>query len=134
MSTMAWFLDARIPVDIRTAVMQAPVADGIAVLMEAGIAADHRSAGTRIFQPAAPQDRRHGTDCACCTLRSPLAEALSVLFLDRVRGQAAFNSVVVIVSSPEAAEQAIETLRNDPLLAARFRPAPPEEKQDGIEA
>ncbi|APH53376.1 Hypothetical protein GbCGDNIH9_0153 [Granulibacter bethesdensis] len=134
MSTMAWFLDARIPVDIRTAVMPTPVADGVAMLMEAGIAAENRPANTRIFQPAAPRDRRHGADCACCTLRSPLAEALSVLFLDRVRGQVDFNSVVVIMSSPEAAEQAIETLRNDPLLAARFRPVPPAEKQDGIEA
>lgn len=57
---------------------------------------------------------QHG-GCACCRVPSDLVTLLRRLFLERVRGETAFDAVV-IEGSPDLAEAAL----TDPLVAARY--------------
>ena len=57
---------------------------------------------------------QHG-GCTCCRVPSDLVTLLRQLFLERVRGEIAFDAVVV-EGSPELAEAAL----TDPLVAARY--------------
>ena len=62
----------------------------------------------------------HGAECACCVARSPAAQALSHLFLQRARGEVAFfRRVVVEEQDLEAAVRA--ALQSDSVAGARFR-------------
>ncbi len=62
----------------------------------------------------------HGAGCACCVARSPAAQALGRLFMQRTRGEVAFfRRVLVEGRSLEAAVRA--ALQSDPVAAARFR-------------
>jgi hypothetical protein len=57
---------------------------------------------------------QHG-GCACCRVPSDLVTLLRQLFLERVRGETAFDAVM-IEGSPELADAAL----SDPLVAARY--------------
>ena len=63
----------------------------------------------------------HPAACACCSARTPAAEALGQLFTQRARGETAFFRRVLAVGGPEH-EAAIKTaLDRDPVVSARFR-------------
>ena len=65
---------------------------------------------------------QHDAGCACCVARTPAAQALARLFMQRARGEVAFfRRVVVEGQAEEAAVRA--ALQSDPVAAARFRPA-----------
>lgn len=71
---------------------------------------------------AVPEGTSHSIGCACCLPRGPVAEALSRLFLQRVRGDVKFFSEVVAVPRSAVGEAAIRAaLQEDPLVMARFR-------------
>ncbi|HEX3497740.1 MAG TPA: GTP-binding protein [Stellaceae bacterium] len=53
--------------------------------------------------------------CACCRAPSDLVTMLRQLFLDRVRGETAFDAVVI-----EGSENLVATAMEDPLVAARY--------------
>ncbi|HTR17566.1 MAG TPA: hypothetical protein VMI52_11110 [Acetobacteraceae bacterium] len=120
---MAVFLDARIPV----LVTRAPAAPGPedALLVEADAAgpeAHPASAGR--FTVAASG---HTAGCACCPPRSEVARALTRLFQARARGETPFfRQVVVVVAGEEGAASVGRALREDPLVSACYRAAPPE--------
>jgi G3E family GTPase len=57
---------------------------------------------------------QHG-GCACCRVPSDLVTLLRRLFLERVRGEIAFDTVVV-----EGSRELAETALSDPLIAARY--------------
>ncbi len=62
----------------------------------------------------------HDAGCACCMARTPAAQALSRLFMQRARGEVAFfRRVLVDGHDAEAAVRA--ALASDPVAAARFR-------------
>ena len=62
----------------------------------------------------------HDAGCACCAGRSPAAQALGRLFMQRARGEVAFFRRVLIEG--HAAEAAVRAaLQSDPVAAARFR-------------
>ena len=62
----------------------------------------------------------HDAGCACCVARTPAAQALSRLFMQRARGEVAFfRRVLVEGQALEAAVRA--ALHSDPVVAARFR-------------
>ena len=63
---------------------------------------------------------RHDAGCACCVARTPAAQALSDLFMQRARGQVAFfRRVLVDGDTAEAAVRA--ALQSDLMVVARFR-------------
>ena len=62
----------------------------------------------------------HDPGCACCVARTPAAQALSHLFVQRARGEVAFFRRVLV--DGQAAEAAVRAaLQSDPVAAARFR-------------
>ena len=62
----------------------------------------------------------HDAGCACCTARTPAAQTLSRLFMQRARGEVAFfRRVLVDGRDAEAAVRA--ALASDPVAVARFR-------------
>ncbi|BFL64131.1 Hypothetical protein HVIM_01278 [Roseomonas mucosa] len=119
---MVWNLDARIPLSPlpdMTALQQALQAGPPAALL---LPEGHPSLGgavaTARFQPFAS----HAVACACCGGRSPVAQALDRLFLDRVRGTCPwFDRVLALADTPEAAAMLQGALRQDAVVAARFR-------------
>ncbi|UPG74211.1 hypothetical protein MVG78_08855 [Roseomonas gilardii subsp. gilardii] len=119
---MAWTLDARIPLlplpdtaGLRQALRAGPPA--ALLLPEAAPDLDGPVATAR-FQPFAT----HAVACACCGGRSPLAQALDRLFLDRVRGVCPwFDRVLALADTPEVAAMLEGALRQDAVVAARFR-------------
>ena len=61
----------------------------------------------------------HMSACACCGGRSPAAQALDQLYLQRVRGEVAWFDRLV---APTAAEPAIrDAVATDRLIMARWR-------------
>ena len=63
----------------------------------------------------------HDAGCSCCLWRSPAAETLGRLFLQRARGEVAFFRRVLVVGN-SATEQAVRTaVQSDPVAVARFR-------------
>jgi len=114
---MAVFLDARIPLRFADAVPAEPDAAWL-IQGDAPV-----PAGGVVARFALP-DRApgHAADCACCAPRGPVADALSRLFLARVRGEVAFFRQVIAVPADAAGREAIAAaLRDDPLLAGRYR-------------
>ena len=62
----------------------------------------------------------HDAGCACCLGRTPAAQALGDLFMQRARGDVAFFRRVLV--DGHAAEAAVRAaLQSDPVAAARFR-------------
>ena len=79
-------------------------------------------AGIAVARFVLPAWGSHPAGCACCLPRGPVAEALTRLFLQRVRGEVAFFSEVVAVPASPAGEAALRAaLQADPLTLARFR-------------
>ena len=119
---MAWTLDARIPLSplpdaaaLRQALQSGPPA---ALLLPESHPGFGGAVATARFQPFAS----HAAACACCGGRSPVAQALDRLFLDRVRGTCPwFERVLALADTPEAAAMVEGALRQDAVVAARFR-------------
>ncbi|WP_145134824.1 hypothetical protein [Roseomonas gilardii] len=119
---MAWTLDARIPLSplpdmaaLRQALQAGPPA---ALLLPEGHHGLGGAVATARFQPFAS----HAAACTCCGGRSPVAQALDRLFLDRVRGTCPwFERVLALADTPEAAAMLEGALRQDAVVAARFR-------------
>ena len=64
----------------------------------------------------------HPQACTCCGGRSPLASAMDRLFLARVKGQAPwFDRVVALLPGEEARAALVAALRDDAVVASRFR-------------
>lgn len=63
----------------------------------------------------------HDAGCACCTARSPAAQALGRLFTQRARGEVAFFRRVLIDGDAAAEASVRAALQSDPVVAARFR-------------
>ena len=62
----------------------------------------------------------HAAGCTCCVARTPAAQALGRLFLQRVRGEVDFFRRVLVEG--QALEAAVrDALQSDPVAAARFR-------------
>jgi hypothetical protein len=57
---------------------------------------------------------QHG-GCACCRVPSDLVTLLRQLFLERVRGEIAFDAVVI-----EGSRTSVAAAMDDPLVAARY--------------
>jgi hypothetical protein len=113
---MALFLDARVKLRIGT-VGDAGPADALLVEGEGGAPASVPHA--RFVLPDATA---HAVGCACCMPRGPVAEALSLLFLQRVRGEVPHFTEIVAVPAGAEGEAAIRAaLQNDPVVSARFR-------------
>ena len=62
----------------------------------------------------------HRIGCACCIARTPAAQALGALFLQRARGEVAFFRRV-LVDGHAAQAEVRAALQSDPVAAARFR-------------
>lgn len=112
---MTLFLDARVKLRIGAADMAGP---DDALLIE-GEAAAMRSPHARFTLPV---ESGHAAGCGCCLPRGPVAEALTRLFLRRMRGEVSYFSGVVAIPASAKGEAAIRaTLQTDPLITARFR-------------
>ena len=62
----------------------------------------------------------HDSGCVCCVTRTPAAQALGRLFMQRARGEVDFFCRVLV--DGRAAEAAVRAaLQSDPVAAARFR-------------
>lgn len=61
----------------------------------------------------------HAPGCACCVTRTPAAQALDQLFLDRVRGTVPWFNRLVVDPAGEATVR--EAVTDDPVASARFR-------------
>ncbi len=104
------FIDARVPVHLGP---DAPT-DAAVLVEDAPIPAG--AAGAR-FELSS-----HALDCACCTPRSPVAQALAFLFAERARGNLPFfNSVRALGLSGPGRDAVLDALSNDPVASARFR-------------
>ena len=64
---------------------------------------------------------RHPAGCACCMSRTAAGEALSRLFLQRVRGEVAFFRQVLVDTDEVGREAVRNALQSDPVVCARFR-------------
>ena len=63
----------------------------------------------------------HPAGCACCLPRNAAAQALSLLFLRRGRGEVvAFRTVLAAVGAADA-DLVRAALQSDPLVSGRFR-------------
>lgn len=110
------FLDARVKLRIGAADMAGPD-DALLIEGEASGAAELPH--VRFTLPAGSD---HAEGCGCCLPRGPVAEALTRLFLWRVRGEVSYFSGVVAVPASAKGEAAIRAaLQTDPLITARFR-------------
>lgn len=91
------------------------------VLVVFGRPADVRD-GDFVLDDGLSDTVRHDAGCSCCALRTPAAETLGRLFLQRARGEVAFFRRVLVIGN-NAAEQAVRAaMQSDPVVAARFRP------------
>ncbi len=109
-------MDARVQLRIGTADMAGP---DDALLIEGDGAVPYGSVHGRFV---VPETGAHAAGCACCPPRGPVAEALTRLFLQRVRGDVSFFSGVVAVPCSVAGEAAIRAaLQEDPMVRGRFR-------------
>ncbi len=63
----------------------------------------------------------HDAGCTCCATRTPAAQALGHLFMQRARGEVAFFRRVLIDGDAAAEASVRAALQSDPVVAARFR-------------
>jgi hypothetical protein len=92
-----------------------PIAgDGSSALV---LTAERREAkGFALVRHAAAAAVAQSGGCSCCRVPSGLSQVLRQLFLDRVRGAAAFDSIIVAAAD----EAPILEAMTDPLVAARY--------------
>jgi len=107
---MTWAIDARVPVTVLPE--GAPFPDGKPAAWLGEVTPE--GAVTQAMPGAA-----HPVACACCGGRSPVGEALGVLFQARARGDVPWFDRVLVSPALEAELRA--ALREDILAAARFR-------------
>jgi len=108
-------IDARLPLRFGTS---ADARDGDAVLLSQGAPAPPGLPAAWLGMDTAAA---HPAECACCTPRNAAAQALSLLFLRRGRGEvAAFRTVLAAVGAADAA-LVRAALLSDPLVSGRFR-------------
>ncbi len=111
-------MDARIPVTLVASPPDAADSSAAMLLAEPGLAMEGPVAR---FQPG---QARHRFGCTCCGGRSAAAEALDRLFQARARGTCPWFERVVAVLPTEAARAELKAaLREDRMVAARFRAA-----------
>ncbi len=112
-------MDARVPIWIGPAEAAGP---DDALLIEGGGTVPDGRVYARFVLPEAAD---HPSGCACCLPRGPVAEALTMLFLWRVRGEVQFFPRVVAIPRSAAGIAAIQAaLREDAMVMARFRLSP----------
>jgi hypothetical protein len=104
----------RIPVVIGTAPSQ-----GDAVLVEDGF--DMPAEGYAVRFALGAGKPGHLAGCACCTLRGPAADALTIMFRARATGAAPFFTRMVVLASPAGEAAVREALEADVVTKARFR-------------
>lgn len=63
----------------------------------------------------------HPVACACCSVRTPAAEALGQLFAQRARSETPFFRRVLVIVSAEHEAAVRAALDFDPVVSARFR-------------
>ena len=106
---MTLFMDARIPV-VLGPLEEAQPED--ATLVE----------GEGFAMPPPILAGPHAPGCICCVPRGPVAEALSNMFLARVRGDVPyFRRVLLVARTAEGKAAMIAALTQDPVVSARFR-------------
>lgn len=118
---MAVFSDARSDARVKLRIGTAAMAAGVdaALLIEGW---DGAPAAVTQAHFMLPGTLAHVSGCACCLPRGPVAESLSRLFLQRVRGEVPFFAEIVAVPATAAGEAAIRAaLRDDAVIRARFR-------------
>lgn len=84
---------------------------------------DMEQAGDIVLLDVVAPTAAHPVACACCSVRTPAAEALGQLFAQRARGETLFFQRVLVVGSPEHQAAVRAALDCDPVVSARFRPA-----------
>ncbi len=110
-------IDARLPLRFGTL---ADARDGDAVLLSRGAPAPSGLPAAWL-EGTVDTVAAHPAGCACCTPRNAAAQALSVLFLRRGRGDvAAFRTVLAAVGAADA-DLVRAALQSDPLVSGRFR-------------
>ncbi len=108
--------DPRIPVRLGSL---GEVALGAALLVEGDVEAP---AGTPFARFEVGSAFGHAVGCACCRPRGAAAEALSRLYLARVRGATTpFAEVLAVTASGAGRRAVVDAIANDPLTRARFR-------------
>lgn len=116
--------DPRIPVTILAAGARLPedlCTPGLALLTTA---AERDLPAGLPMASFAPGAAGHRFGCACCAGRSAAAQALDRLFQDRARGACRwFDRVVAVLPGGEAQAELFAALREDRMVAARFRAA-----------
>ena len=110
--------ESRIPVHLHTVLPCGAGDPGAAWLAE-----EDGSAHPGIAECFAPALSAHVAGCACCGGRGAAALAFSRLFLRRARGELSFTAVHAVVKTPAGAGEIRAALRDDPFVAARYRPA-----------
>ena len=110
-------IDARLPLRFGT---PADARDGDAVLLSPGAPAPPGLPAAWL-QERIDTAAAHPVGCACCIPRNAAAQALSLLFLRRGRGEVtAFRTVLAAVGAADA-DLVRAALRSDPLVSGRFR-------------
>lgn len=89
-----------------------------AVLAETGYEVPNSAYVARFSLAGFP---RHQLGCGCCGARSPVASALSALFLARATGNAPFFRRVIVICSPAGWAEVEAALTQDVVTRARFR-------------
>lgn len=107
------------PPNDRVPVGFGPPQPGEALLVEGEAAAPSGHAVARFR--LAPGLAGHPLGCACCTPRSPVAQALGQLFLARARGEVAWFRSVAVVATPAGEAAVRAALARDQVSAGRFR-------------
>lgn len=106
------------PEDERISVHFGPAEPGEAVVVEGEAPAPGRPAAR--FR-LAPGLSGHPRGCACCVSRTPVAEALSRLFLARARGEVPWFRSVAVIATPAGEAAVRAALAEDQVSAGRFR-------------
>jgi len=110
-------IDARLPLRFGT---PADARDGDAVLLSQGAPAPPGLPAAWLGK-GMDTAAGHPAGCACCAPRNAAAQALSLLFLRRGRGEvAAFRTVLAAVGAADA-DLVRTALLSDPLVSGRFR-------------
>ncbi|AOX20355.1 hypothetical protein [Kozakia baliensis] len=63
----------------------------------------------------------HGANCACCQVHDEAAQALNLLFMDRVRRRCGDFTDVVLLETPGRLPMRAASLNANKLVSARFR-------------
>ena len=75
----------------------------------------------RHMQAGAPPARGHGLSCPCCATRDEVAQALGLLFQDKVRHRCGDFLEVALLEAPSRFPARAASLNANRLVAARYR-------------